>query len=166
MANKKTNRNVHIYQEKFLRNYQVKNLSKKSHNEFFFFGTELSTSKFYFVRSVCIETFSGMYFPASGLNLKIYIVNLPIQPKCRKIQTTKTQNMDTFTYYLLHQDYLPSHSLRALLTTLYSINKNYRNLIKKFLLSYLFWMFHRRTANRICIHLATNNSLKGCHFLK
>ena len=38
---------------------------------------------------------SGPYFPAFGLNTKIYRVNLRIQPKCGKMRTRKIQNKDT-----------------------------------------------------------------------
>ena len=40
--------------------------------------------------------FSGPYFPAFGLNMEIFSVNLRIQSKCGKIWTRKTQNTDTF----------------------------------------------------------------------
>ena len=40
--------------------------------------------------------FSDSYFPAFGLNTKGYEVSLRIQSECRKIQTRKTLNTDTF----------------------------------------------------------------------
>ena len=48
------------------------------------------------VKSVCIRSFSGPYFPAFGLNTDIYGVNLRVQSKCGKMQTRKTSNTDTF----------------------------------------------------------------------
>ena len=48
------------------------------------------------VKSVRIQSFSGPYIPAFGLNTKIYSVNLRIQSKCRKIRTRKTSNTDAF----------------------------------------------------------------------
>ena len=50
----------------------------------------------YHLKSVCIRSFSGPYFPAFGLNTEIYSVNLRIQPECRKTLTRKTLNTDTF----------------------------------------------------------------------
>ena len=45
-------------------------------------------------------SFSGLYFPAvrlnTGLNTKIYSVNLRIQSECGKIGTRESPNMDTF----------------------------------------------------------------------
>ena len=48
------------------------------------------------VKSVCIRSFSGSYFPAFGLNTDRYGVSLHIQSKCRKIRTRITSNTDTF----------------------------------------------------------------------
>ena len=48
------------------------------------------------VKSVGIRSFSGPYFPAFGLQTKIYTENLRIQSQCGKIRTRKTPNMDTF----------------------------------------------------------------------
>ena len=48
------------------------------------------------MKSVRIWRFSGPYFPAFGLNMEIYSVNLRIQSKFRKVRTRKTPNMDTF----------------------------------------------------------------------
>ena len=48
------------------------------------------------VKSVCIRSFCGPYFPAFGLNTEIYGVSFRIQSKCRKIRTRKTPNTDTF----------------------------------------------------------------------
>ena len=43
-----------------------------------------------------IQRFSGPYFPAFGLNMEIYGVNLRIQSECRKIRTKKIPYLDTF----------------------------------------------------------------------
>ena len=40
--------------------------------------------------------FSGLYFPACGMNKEIYKVNLRIQSECGKMHTRKTPNTDTF----------------------------------------------------------------------
>ena len=40
--------------------------------------------------------FFALYFPAFGLTMEIYKVNIGIQSKCGKIRTTKTPNTDTF----------------------------------------------------------------------
>ena len=48
------------------------------------------------VKSVCIRSYSGLHFPAFGLNTEIYSVSLRIQSKCGKIRTTKPPNTDTF----------------------------------------------------------------------
>ena len=50
----------------------------------------------YCVISVCIQGFSGLYFPASRLNTEKYSVYLRIQCECMKIQTRKTPNTDNF----------------------------------------------------------------------
>ena len=48
------------------------------------------------MKSVCIRSFSGPYFPAFGLNTERYGVSLHIQSECGKILTRKTPNKDTF----------------------------------------------------------------------
>ena len=48
------------------------------------------------VKSVCIRSFPGPYFPAFGLNTERYGVSLRIYPECGKIWTRETPNMDTF----------------------------------------------------------------------
>ena len=48
------------------------------------------------VKSVCIMTFSGPYFPAFGLNTERYVISLRIQSECRGIQTRETPNTDAF----------------------------------------------------------------------
>ena len=40
--------------------------------------------------------FSGLYFPAFGMNKEIYKVNLRIQSECGKMHTRKTPNTDNF----------------------------------------------------------------------
>ena len=55
-----------------------------------------SVKPFHCEKSVLILSFSGLYFPAFGLNTEIYSVNLRIQSECRKIRTRKTPNTDTF----------------------------------------------------------------------
>ena len=47
-------------------------------------------------KSVHTWSFSGLYFPALGLNTKRYSVSVRIQPECQKLQTRKTLNMLTF----------------------------------------------------------------------
>ena len=47
------------------------------------------------VKSVCIQSFSGLYFPAFGLNTERYSVSLGIQSECGKIGTKKTPYMNT-----------------------------------------------------------------------
>ena len=48
------------------------------------------------VKSVRIQSYSGTYFPAFGLNMDRYSVSLRIQSECRKIQTKITPNTNTF----------------------------------------------------------------------
>ena len=50
----------------------------------------------YCIKSVCIRRFLGPYFLAFGLNTEIYRENFRIQSECRRIQTRKTLNTDTF----------------------------------------------------------------------
>ena len=48
------------------------------------------------MKSVRIQSFSGPHFPAFGLNMEIYVVNLLIQFECGKIRTRKTRNTESF----------------------------------------------------------------------
>ena len=48
------------------------------------------------VKSVCIRSYCGLYFPAFGLNTERYGVSLRNQSKCGKIRTRITPNTDTF----------------------------------------------------------------------
>ena len=48
----------------------------------------------HWVKSVRIRNFSGLYFPAFGLNTERYGVSLRIQSECKKIQTRKIPNTD------------------------------------------------------------------------
>ena len=48
------------------------------------------------VKSVRIPSYSGLYFPAFGLNREKYGVSLGIQSECGKIRTRITPNTDTF----------------------------------------------------------------------
>ena len=47
------------------------------------------------VKSLRIRSFSGPYFSAFGLTMKIYPVNLRILSECGKIETRKAPNADT-----------------------------------------------------------------------
>ena len=53
------------------------------------------------IKSVCIRSFSGPYFPAHGLNAERYELSLRIQSECGKIRTRKTLNTDTFQIVLI-----------------------------------------------------------------
>ena len=48
------------------------------------------------VKSVRIQSYSGPYFPAFGLNTKRYSVSIRIQIECGEIQTRITPNKDSF----------------------------------------------------------------------
>ena len=48
------------------------------------------------MKSVGIRSYSGLYFPAFGLNGERYGVSLCIQSKCGKIRTRITPNTGTF----------------------------------------------------------------------
>ena len=48
------------------------------------------------LKSVRIWSFFGPYFPAFGLNTERYAASLHIQSECRKIQTRKIPNTNTF----------------------------------------------------------------------
>ena len=52
------------------------------------------------VKSVCIRSYSGPYFPAYGPNTERYGVSLRIHSECGKIWTRITPNTDTF--YAVH----------------------------------------------------------------
>ena len=51
------------------------------------------------VKSVCIRSYSGPYFPAYGPNTERYGVSLRIHSECGKIWTRITPNTDTFQVY-------------------------------------------------------------------
>ena len=62
------------------------------------------------VKSVFIQSYSGPYFPAFGLNTERYGVSLRIQSECGKIRTRITPNTDTFHAVHYLNVYLePSH---------------------------------------------------------
>ena len=48
------------------------------------------------VKSVRIRSYSGPYFPASGLNTERFGVSLRIRSECGKIRTRRTPNTDNF----------------------------------------------------------------------
>ena len=48
------------------------------------------------MKSVCIRSFSGPFFPAFRLNTWRYSVSLCIQSECRKMRTRKIPNTETF----------------------------------------------------------------------
>ena len=51
----------------------------------------------HYVKSIQIRSFSGPYFPAFGLNIEIYGVNLRIQSEYRKIRTRKNSVFGHFS---------------------------------------------------------------------
>ena len=55
------------------------------------------------VKNVCIWSYSGLYFPAFGLNMEIYSSSLRIQSEYGKMRTRITPNTDTF-YAVLCSD--------------------------------------------------------------
>ena len=58
-----------------------------------FLGTSSSA---HCVKTVCIRSYSGPYFPAFELNTQRYGVSLRIQSECEKMLTKKTPNTGTF----------------------------------------------------------------------
>ena len=67
------------------------------------------------IKSVCIQSYSGPYFPAFGLNMERYSVSLGIQSECGKIRTRITPNTDTF-YAVdvldIHQYSMKKHNIK------------------------------------------------------
>ena len=57
----------------------------------------LNGAYWHFVKSVCIRSFSGPYFPAFGLNTERYGECLSIQSKCGKIQTINNSEYGHFS---------------------------------------------------------------------
>ena len=55
------------------------------------------SSDLHSVKSVHIRSFSGLYFPAFGLNTKRYFVYLRIQSECGKIQARKNSKYEQFS---------------------------------------------------------------------
>ena len=50
----------------------------------------------HFMKSARIRKYSGLYFPAFGLNTERYFVSLRIHSKCGKMRTRITLNTETF----------------------------------------------------------------------
>ena len=62
--------------------------------------------KHHCLKSVCIRSYSGPYFPPLGLNKQRYSVSFRIQSECEKIWTRKTPNTGTFhVAHLYGSDY-------------------------------------------------------------
>ena len=61
------------------------------------------------VKSVCIQSYSGPYFPAFGLNMERYGVSLCIQSECKKIQTRITPNTNTSCSAIFGNYHVISH---------------------------------------------------------
>ena len=57
----------------------------------------LSNAPNHCVKSVSIRSYSGLHFPAFGLDTEKYFVSLRIQPECGKMLTRITPN--TYTFY-------------------------------------------------------------------
>ena len=57
----------------------------------------------HYLKSVCILSFSGLYFPTFGLNTDIYSVNLHVQSKCGEIWTGKSPNIAMFYSVIVMQ---------------------------------------------------------------
>ena len=53
------------------------------------------------VKNVCIQSYSGPYFPAFGLNEERYSISLRIQSECGKIRNIIAPN--TYTFYAVIQ---------------------------------------------------------------
>ena len=58
--------------------------------------TSVGSQESHCVKSVRIRSYSGLYFPAIGLNTERYSVPLRIQSKCGKTRTRITPNTDIF----------------------------------------------------------------------
>ena len=68
---------IHCPQEKCLCDFSKVNLfNRRTLSKTNFVRTHYT---FYYLKSVCICSFSSLYFPSSGLNVEIYSVNLRIQ---------------------------------------------------------------------------------------
>ena len=55
-----------------------------------------NTNNIYCVKSVRIQSYSGLDFPTFGLNTERYRVSLRLQSECGKMRTRITPNTDTF----------------------------------------------------------------------
>ena len=72
-----------------------------------------------YLKSARIWSYSGLYFPALGLNTEIYRVSLHIQSECGKILTRITPNKDTFCAvcpvfnYRFHGECFYEHSIAS-----------------------------------------------------
>ena len=79
-----------------------KKLEVKRHTSSIKALTELARTPFKYwwnkncVKSVRTRSYSGLHFPAFGLNAERYSVSLRIQFECGKMQTRITPNTDTF----------------------------------------------------------------------
>ena len=92
---------------------------------------ENSSCNFHCVKSVCIRSFSDLYFSAFGLNTERYGVSHRIESKCGKIRTKKSPNTNTF------------HAMFP------RVQDSFRHLRKNFLQQY-FWTFSFQKSLPFC----------------
>ena len=92
-ANRSNDKNFQIAKNRLMINNLPENIWKKIREKFAVFGFVIAK---HCVKSFRIRSFSGLYFPVFGLNMKSYSVSLRIQSKLGKLRTRKTLNTDTF----------------------------------------------------------------------
>ena len=82
-----------------LHKFSVKNFFSNCEQKpsFPYWNLHFLSSDLHSVKSVHIRSFSGLYFPAFGLNTVRYFVSLRIQSECRKIQARKNSKYEQFS---------------------------------------------------------------------
>ena len=92
------------------------------------------------VKTVCIRSFSGPYFPAFWLNTEWYGVSLRIQSKCGEIRARKIPNTDTFHAVFCWKTYMLHGMFMLLYKTKYlnvSCNLLLRHKFGTFLMNFI-----------------------------
>ena len=72
---------------------------------FFLLKLKLSMKNLHCMKSVRVRSFSDPFFPAFGLNAKIYGLNLRIQFERGEMQTRKIPNTNTIYAVLIISDF-------------------------------------------------------------
>ena len=115
------------------------------------------------VKSVRIRSYSGLYFPALGLNMERYGISLHIQSECGKIRTRITANTNTFHAVLGKETYWTTYwnSRKSVSTQKQSSISFFRKRCFEFM-----YQIYRRTPIRKCNFSVEIALLHGCYLVR